>query len=77
MFGMFNLGIIEIMAFLFLLPLCLLGTIFWIWMLVDCATKESNQSNDKIVWILIILFTHFIGALIYFLSGARDAFETA
>ncbi|MBI3415040.1 MAG: PLDc_N domain-containing protein [Verrucomicrobia bacterium] len=64
MFGLF--GIIEIFALLFFLPLCLLGTIFWIWMLVDCATKESNQSNDKIVWILIIVFTHFIGALIYF-----------
>ncbi len=59
-------GIIEIIALLVLLPLCLLGTIFWIWMLVDCATKESNQGSDKVVWILIIIFTHFIGALIYF-----------
>jgi hypothetical protein len=48
-------------------PFMLLATVFWIWMLVDCATKEPSQSNDKIVWILVILFTHFIGALIYFL----------
>ena len=68
MFGMFSFGIIEILAFLFILPFCLLGTIFWIWMLVDCATKESDQGNNKIVWILIILFTHFIGALIYFFT---------
>jgi hypothetical protein len=36
-------------------------------MLVDCATKEPSQGNDKIIWILIIIFAHWIGALIYFL----------
>ena len=44
-----------------------LGTLFWIWMLVDCATKEPSQGNDKIVWILVIALTHWLGALIYFL----------
>jgi len=39
---------------------------FWIWMLVDCATKESGQGNDKLIWILDIVFTQRIGALIYF-----------
>ena len=43
-----------------------LGTIFWIWMLVDCATKEPSEGNDKLIWILIIVFTHLLGALIYF-----------
>jgi hypothetical protein len=36
-------------------------------MLVDCATKEIDQGNTKIVWILIIIFTHWLGALIYLL----------
>ena len=44
-----------------------LGTLYWIWMLVDCATKEPSQGNDKIVWILVIALTHWLGALIYFL----------
>lgn len=46
--------------------LALLATIFWVWMLIDCATHERN-STDKLIWILIILFTHVLGALIYFL----------
>ncbi|MBI1175907.1 hypothetical protein GC207_00550 [bacterium] len=50
------------------LAISLLGTIFWIWMIIDCATKESSEGNDKIIWILIILFTHIIGALIYFFA---------
>ena len=44
----------------------LLASIFWIWMLVDAATHEKN-STDKLVWVLIILFTHLIGAVIYFI----------
>jgi hypothetical protein len=42
------------------------GTVFWIWMIVECATKEPNQGNEKIVWIIVIIFTHWIGALIYY-----------
>ena len=50
----------------FLIPLVLgvLGTVFWIWMLVECLTKESSEGNDKIIWALVILLTHFLGALI-------------
>ena len=44
-----------------------LATIFWVWMLVDCATKEPSEGNDKVVWILVIVFTHWVGALIYLL----------
>ena len=45
----------------------LLLSIFWIWMIVDCATNEPGNNNDKVVWILVIVFTHIIGALNYFL----------
>ena len=54
---------------LLLLPLLLMGiggTVFWIWMLIDCVTKEPSTGNDKIIWLLVIVLTHLIGALIYF-----------
>ena len=44
----------------------ILGTIFWIWMLVDVVTNEPSEGNDKIVWVLIVLFAHLPGALIYY-----------
>ena len=59
-----------LLPFLIFIPLLLIIlalVVFWIWMLVDCATKEPSAGNDKIVWILVIVFTHWIGALIYFL----------
>lgn len=51
----------------FVAILALLTTAFWIWMLVDCATKEPSEGNNKIVWILIIIMASGLGALIYYL----------
>ncbi len=41
---------------------------FWIWMIVDCATNEPSEGNDKLIWILVIVLTSWVGALIYFLA---------
>jgi hypothetical protein len=46
--------------------LFLLACAFWIWMIVDCATNEPSEGNEKLIWIVIILFAHVIGALIYY-----------
>jgi len=54
--------------FLFL-PLLLIGImffVFWIFMIVDAATRKFKDSADKIVWILVIVLTGCIGALIYY-----------
>ena len=43
-------------------------TALWIWMLIECATNEPSEGNEKIIWILVIVLTHWIGALIYLLA---------
>ena len=42
-------------------------SVVWIWALVDCAMKEPSTGTNKVVWILVIVFTHFLGALLYIL----------
>lgn len=42
--------------------------LFWIWMLVDCVLHESSEDHSKLIWLLIIIFTYIIGALIYFFA---------
>ena len=61
-----GLNFLALLSLVFL-GIGILGTAFWIWMLVECATKESAEGNDKTVWVLIILFTHAIGAALYFI----------
>lgn len=47
----------------------LLTTVFWIWMLIDCLQNPSLPGNEKLIWVIVILFLHFLGALIYFFVG--------
>ena len=71
LFG-FLLGGLELLLVAGVSVLGLASTAFWIWMLIDCATKEPDQGHTKAVWILIIVFTHWIGALIYLLARRPD-----
>ena len=41
--------------------------IFWVWMLIDCAKRKFKNDVEKIVWILVIAFCMWFGALIYFI----------
>jgi len=54
---------IGIFALLFLVfgVVGLLLTVFWIWMLIDCAMNEPSQVNDKLIWILVIALTGATG----------------
>jgi hypothetical protein len=64
---MLNIGIPELLVLVIVFVFGLGGTILWIWMLVDCATKEPSEGNEKVVWILVIVLTHWLGALLYLL----------
>jgi hypothetical protein len=54
---------------LLLIPFGLLLFVFWIWMLIHAATNRGLSDGEKIAWVLIVLFLHFLGALIYFIVG--------
>ena len=40
---------------------------FWIWMIVDCAQRKFKNDLEKIIWILVIVFAHWIGSIVYFI----------
>ena len=61
------MNIFALLMFLVFLVVGVGGTIFWIWMIVDCATQEKSEGNEALIWMLIIVLTHCIGALIYLL----------
>jgi len=62
------MGILIFLFFFFaIFVLGIGGTVLWIWMLIDCATNEPAEGNEKLIWIIVILFTHVLGAMIYLL----------
>jgi hypothetical protein len=68
MFG--GLEIILILAaVLFLLPLALAVFAFWIWMLISAIQNQGLTEGEKIAWVLVMVFVHFLGAILYFFVG--------
>ncbi len=55
-----------ILLVILVIVLMILLFIFWIWMIVDCTKRKFKNETEKIVWILVIVLAHFIGAIIYY-----------
>ena len=54
---------------IFLLLLGMLAFVFCICMLIDSIKNPALSAVQKIIWVLVILFLHALGALIYFAVG--------
>lgn len=64
------IGASEIILILFV-PVFVFVIVFWLWMLIDCLKRPDDKfaiggNNAKLIWILVIIFTGLIGALIYY-----------
>ena len=61
----------------FIIPLGLLTFVFWIWMLIDAIKNEGLNEGEKTAWVLVIVLTHLLGAIIYFFAGRGSRKSTA
>ncbi|MFC1730592.1 PLDc N-terminal domain-containing protein [candidate division KSB1 bacterium] len=68
-------GILMVILILFLIflmiTLGILLTIFWIWMIVDCAKRHFMDETEKVIWILVIIIVGGLGAVIYYFAVKR------
>jgi hypothetical protein len=63
------------MAFLFVLFVFLIGigcTVLWIYCLVDIIRADFKGENDKIIWLLLIIFLPLIGSILYLAIGMKQ-----
>ena len=44
--------------------------VFWVYMIVDCLKRKKFE--DKLVWIVVLVFLHIIGALLYYFIVYRE-----
>jgi hypothetical protein len=59
-------GMLELFVILFLL-----GTILCIVALIDILRSEFT-GNNKLVWLLVVIFFPLIGSILYFLLGPKQ-----
>jgi hypothetical protein len=50
-------------------PVALALFVFWIWMLISAVQNQGITEGEKIAWVLVIVFLHWLGALVYFFVG--------
>ena len=60
------IGVMELVVLLvlFVVPL-------WLIALVDIL-RHDFKGNDKLIWILVIIFVPFLGPILYFLIGRKQ-----
>lgn len=75
--GLASFGMIFYMFIMMMLFAVGIGiTVLWIWMIVDALQRDiedfpSDDPNQRLIWILLIVFGQWIGALLYYLLVYR------
>lgn len=46
--------------------------VVWTVALVDVIKREFKQPNDKMIWVLVVCLTHWLGAIIYLMMGRKQ-----
>ena len=44
---------------------------FWVWALVDAIKNPRLTDNERLIWIIVILLTQCLGAVIYLIVGRK------
>lgn len=54
--------------------IAILGTVFWVMMLIEVLTKARFKTeNEKIIWVLVVVLLGIIGAAIYYFTIRKQA----
>jgi uncharacterized membrane protein len=64
------IGIAELVIILLLL-----AGIPWLIALIDILRSDFT-GNDKLIWLLVIIFIPFIGPIVYFIVGRKQKIRT-
>jgi hypothetical protein len=43
--------------------------VVWLWALIDAIKNPALDSNERLIWVVVIVFTSLLGAVIYFILG--------
>ena len=63
---------LSLMHLFIVLLFVLLPTVLWIAALVDIIKSNFKDSNNKIIWILIVILVPIIGSILYFLMAKNQ-----
>jgi hypothetical protein len=63
-------GVLALLLVLFVaIPIGIATMVFWIWMLISAVQNKGLTEGEKIAWVLVLVFVHCLGAILYFFIG--------
>ncbi len=62
--------ILVVVLWLVIMAAAVFSFIFWIWMIVD---QRDMKGDNKVVWILLLVFLGILGAIIYYFVIKRKS----
>jgi len=66
-----TIGLVGLFYCLVLI-LALVFFVLWLWMLIDCLKRDDYDGpNDKLLWVLLMLFAGIIGTILYYFIVKR------
>ncbi len=69
---MFELIGAMLLGMAIIFSIIIASIVLWIWMIIDCAQRKFKKSDDKVIWILVLIFLGIIGAIIYYFVVKRN-----
>jgi len=56
---------------IFFWVLAIAASVFWLWMVIDVLTSDM-AGTEKLIWALVVIFLHLLGAILYFAIKRRE-----
>jgi hypothetical protein len=69
MFGSIIGGAFGLLVWLVMAAIGLAYFAFWLWMLIHAITNKGLGGAEKIVWVIVLIFLHVLGPILYFFIG--------
>jgi hypothetical protein len=66
-------GVAGLLFLLIAVVVGLAALAFWIWMLIHAIQNKGLTDTERIIWVLVVVLLHLLGALIYFFVGRPKA----
>ena len=48
------------------------GLFFWVFALVDILRNNFKGDNEKMIWVMVVIFVPFLGTILYFIIGRQN-----
>ena len=66
------LGVIGPWQIILIVVFGVFGLILPLIALIDILRSDFKNNNDKIIWVLVVLFFNILGSLLYFTIGRKQ-----